>query len=283
MKEFIRRTIATLIGGISVYFLIAYADLPFVQFLVIIATTTIGCIAIWEYCQIAKTKEIAVPVKMLICFGLLEILSFYFSTQISTIQTLPILFFFLALLAIFVWHFRSAAGALRSIAVSTFGLIYIAVPMGMIFWILYAPHLYPAEGKFWLAYLIIVTKMTDMGGYFAGKLLGRRKLAASVSPGKTIEGAVLGFFTAIVASICFVLVSEGFCPDCFRLDISYAIGLGAIIGIIGQIGDLAESVLKRDAKKKDSNKLPGLGGMLDMLDSLLFNIPIIYFFLNLMR
>lgn len=283
MKELSRRLIATVIGGIIVFYLIAYADLPIMKFVVALAIFIIGGIAVWEYCQLAKSKEIAVKTNMLIWFGILEIATFFVSSQYASVLNLPILFFFLALLAIFVSHFRNAAGSLRSISVSTFGLIYVTVPLGMLFWILFASNLNPQEGKFWLGYLIIVTKMTDMGGYFAGKLFGRKKLASEVSPGKTVEGAILGFFTAIAASLCFAFFSERFCPNCFPLDFTYALGLGAIIGIVGQVGDLAESLLKRDAKKKDSNRLPGLGGMLDMLDSLFFNIPIVYFFVSLMR
>jgi phosphatidate cytidylyltransferase len=132
-------------------------------------------------------------------------------------------------------------------------------------------------GRGWIAYLLVVTKITDIGAYFAGSLWGRRKLAPQISPGKTVEGAIFGLASAVSASYVFHLFSQG---RSFQLTTLEWVSFGLILGAIGQFGDLSESLLKRDANKKDSNTLPGLGGVLDAVDSLLFNTPILYLYLK---
>jgi phosphatidate cytidylyltransferase len=136
------------------------------------------------------------------------------------------------------------------------------------------------DGRWWLVYLLVVTKITDIGAYFIGRLWGKRRLAPVLSPKKTIEGAFGGFICAILGSLAMVYIGQEFAGKSFPLHPSDALWLGIVIGIFGQIGDLAESLLKRDAAAKDSNTLPGLGGILDMLDSLIFTAPIVYFYLR---
>ena len=135
------------------------------------------------------------------------------------------------------------------------------------------------DGRLWIAYLISVTKMTDIGGYFFGNLWGKEKLAPCLSPQKTWIGAIFGFISAIIASLVFFAVSV-FVPS-FDLTLKASIFLGMLVGIASQLGDLAESLLKRDAKAKDSNSIPGIGGVLDLIDSLLFTTPVVYLFLKL--
>ena len=120
--------------------------------------------------------------------------------------------------------------------------------------------------------LFIIIWAGDTGAYVVGKLLGRR-LLTKISPKKTVEGSFGGLiFSMILAVVCkYFLLPE--------LSVNNAIWLGALIGIMGQIGDLAESLLKRSANVKDSGSiLPGHGGMLDRLDSLLFGAPAMYYY-----
>jgi len=118
--------------------------------------------------------------------------------------------------------------------------------------------------------------MTDTGAYYSGRALGRHKLAPRISPGKTVEGAVGGFFAAVMAGpLCRLIFFQ-------QLPLFDSLLLGASIGILGQVGDLAESMLKRGAGVKDSSHLlPGHGGMLDRLDSILFCAPLIYYYSRL--
>jgi phosphatidate cytidylyltransferase len=115
--------------------------------------------------------------------------------------------------------------------------------------------------------------MTDTGAYYTGRSIGKHKLAPRVSPGKTIEGSIGGF---VAAALTGPLCKLTFFPEIPMVD---AILLGATIGVTGQIGDLAESLLKRGAGVKDSGTIfPGHGGMLDRLDSILFCAPVLYYY-----
>jgi len=115
--------------------------------------------------------------------------------------------------------------------------------------------------------------LTDTGAYYVGRSFGRRKLAPLISPGKTVEGAIGGFIFAVITGPLCRLV---FFPE---INLLQSVLLGAAIGIVGQIGDLAESLLKRAAEVKDSGALlPGHGGMLDRIDSILFCAPVLYYY-----
>ncbi len=129
-----------------------------------------------------------------------------------------------------------------------------------------------AEGVIWLTYAITVTFVSDTAAYAVGKLIGRHKLAPSISPGKTWEGAIGAVVAAAAVSAAFLLAIE---PDGMAL--GGAILLGAALSTLAQIGDLVESWLKRAAGAKDSGTvLPGHGGILDRLDSLLFVLPAVF-------
>lgn len=261
------------IGAIAV--LLFYAQNIFVQYAIGVSVALLSAIAAWEYAQFAKAKGGRPKSPALTVLSALVTISFFVSMQFH-LEFLPPTIFFLAILILFALHFREKTGAVMDLAVSAFGLLYIALPMGMILGILFLPM--KDDGCIWVAYLLVVTKITDIGAYFGGSLWGRRKLAPHISPSKTIEGALFGLFLAVTASFVFYLLGDGIPALHFHLAPAEWICLGLILGCVGQFADLAESLLKRDANKKDSNILPGLGGVLDAVDSLLFNAPIIYFY-----
>lgn len=124
-----------------------------------------------------------------------------------------------------------------------------------------------------LSYFFLVLMGADAGAYYTGRAIGKRKLAPSISPGKTWEGVLGGIVVALAMA---ALAHFWF----FRqLPLRYALPLAAIMTVVGIFGDLTESALKRGAGAKDAAKLlPGHGGLLDRLDSLLFNAPLIYYF-----
>jgi phosphatidate cytidylyltransferase len=124
-----------------------------------------------------------------------------------------------------------------------------------------------------LGFFFLVVMSADVGGYYVGKNLGKRKLIPKVSPGKTWEGV----FGSLALSVGFAAISTAtFFPE---LPYQFSIPLALTMCIVGLFGDLAESAMKRGAKTKDAaNILPGHGGLLDRLDSLLFNAPILYYF-----
>jgi len=124
--------------------------------------------------------------------------------------------------------------------------------------------------------VIIIVKVSDSGAYTVGRTFGKHKMAPRLSPGKTIEGAIGGVITACLTSwlvfqfLVPVLVDEPGSPTRLLATIVY----GLIVAIAGMLGDLAESLIKRDCEQKDSSRwLPGLGGVLDVLDSVLAAAP----------
>jgi phosphatidate cytidylyltransferase len=124
-----------------------------------------------------------------------------------------------------------------------------------------------------LSFFFLVIMGSDTGAYYTGRALGRHKLAPGVSPGKTWEGAVGGLLASLLMA---ALAHFWFFRE---LPLKWALPLAAAMNVLGVLGDLTESALKRGAGAKDAaNILPGHGGLLDRLDSLLFNAPLIYYF-----
>ena len=142
-----------------------------------------------------------------------------------------------------------------------------------------AASISPDAGAFYMFYTVATVVMCDVGAYFGGRAWGRRKLAPQISPSKTVEGALAG----IVVGICAGLIAKGLFdlvwPSLSR-DFSWLAALlfALVLSIVGIIGDLVESLLKRDARVKDTGSLlPGTGGVLDRIDSNLLAIPVMYY------
>jgi phosphatidate cytidylyltransferase len=139
----------------------------------------------------------------------------------------------------------------------------------------------PDSGIFFVLFCLVAVVWSDAGAYFAGRAWGRRKLAPRISPGKTVEGAIGGVVGGTVAGLITKGVFDVFWPD---LSQALAWGPAAIMGImvatVAIVGDLAESLMKRDAQTKDAGSLlPGMGGILDRIDSPLLGVPVMYYML----
>ena len=152
------------------------------------------------------------------------------------------------------------------------GPVYVVLPLTMLLHIFL--H-YPNRGKVWIFFLLAIIIANDTGAFYFGKLFGKHKLYEALSPGKTWEGAAGGLISGTIIAIWFLHL--------FRLrpiDLM-AIAIIVTLSVAGQIGDLVQSMLKRDHGVKDSGKiLPGHGGILDRIDSLLFAIPVLFVFLT---
>ncbi len=180
----------------------------------------------------------------------------------------------LLMLTIALFSRLELASAFRAAVFGFFGAAYIGGLMGFLI-ALRTWNSASLSGADLLMMLFIVIWSGDSFAYFAGKSFGRHKLAPVVSPQKTWEGAVAGFVFSIVAAIAcrFTFIQE--------MGLMDAIAIGCLIGVVGQIGDLCESIVKRAVKVKDSGgMIPGHGGMLDRLDSLLFAAPAMYYYLS---
>jgi len=128
------------------------------------------------------------------------------------------------------------------------------------------------QGFQWLLLAFLITFATDTGAYAVGKIFGSRRMAPSISPGKTWEGAIGGVVAGIGATVSLVTLQD------LPLSTWSALWLGAAAAVVSQFGDLMESKLKRLAGVKDSGRLiPGHGGLLDRLDSLVLVFPLVYY------
>lgn len=180
------------------------------------------------------------------------------------------LFIILALLFLVVMQFkrRQHSGAIIGISTTVFGIVYISWSFSFLIKIRYLEG-----GLGLLAALLLITKSCDIGAYLIGSRFGRHSFVPSISPHKTIEGALGGVVFSVLSAIAFKPV----------LNSSYLtlIALGVGISILGQLGDISESLIKRDCQIKDSGSVfPGMGGVLDQIDSLLFTAPVFYFYLS---
>ncbi|MEO7933503.1 MAG: phosphatidate cytidylyltransferase [Chthoniobacterales bacterium] len=171
---------------------------------------------------------------------------------------------------------------IETMAYTIFGLLYVVWLFSFIIKVVYivprnADH--SIGGQFYLLYLLVVTKFSDMGAYITGSLIGKHKLVPHISPAKTWEGffGALGF--SLIASVgLWKLLPQ----KLSLLNLEHCIVLGLSLGFAAIIGDLGESLIKRSANVKDSGSfLPGIGGSLDLIDSLLFTAPLLYFYLRL--
>jgi phosphatidate cytidylyltransferase len=197
----------------------------------------------------------------------------------------------LLLLAMAIWARGPNGKPIGAVASTAFGAAYTGGTLSYAYAIRYhdyafAPGALPiggrtftvASGGLLLALPILLTWASDTGAYAVGRKLGRHKLIPSVSPGKTVEGAIGGLAASmLIAWLYTQFVLHPATSLDFRWHPAGALLFGAIVSVAAQVGDLAESLLKREAGAKDSSHLiPGHGGVLDRLDSLLFVMPISY-------
>ena len=134
------------------------------------------------------------------------------------------------------------------------------------------------EGRYLILYLVAVVKSTDIGAYFTGCAIGRHKLVPRISPGKTWEGVMGGVALGTVVSYLFVHYMAAR-SGVLYVSTADSIVLGVLLAVMGVLGDLIESLLKRSVGVKDSSKMiAGMGGLLDVLDSLLFSVPVLYIY-----
>ncbi len=167
------------------------------------------------------------------------------------------------------------ADGLTAISTTLFGLMYVPWLLNFIPKIVFMPGI---DGRYYVLYFILVTKFSDVGAYITGSLIGRHKMIPRVSPGKTWEG----FAGAIAFSTGASLVFAAFLGHRLAgMNTLHAVVLGVLLSVAAVIGDLIESLFKREAGAKDSGRIfPGIGGILDLLDSLLFNAPLMYLYLR---
>lgn len=275
-SEFYERLGVSAIAISVAALLIGFAYVSWVTALLVLTISLLTGIGVWEYARLAKAKGLRPATRLMISVAILEVLAFYVSLAYPEWSRLALLMIVLGFISFFIAHFRKTENALMHVAVEFFSVCYVAIPFSFVLAILY-PQTSHGDGRWWLFYLIAVTKITDVGGYFIGKLWGKHPLAPHLSPRKTMEGAIGGFCFAVGLSLLLCIWGR---MVGWNLSFWNATWMGMAIGVLAQVGDLSESLLKRDASVKDSNTIPGIGGVLDLLDSILFTSPVVYFFIR---
>ena len=252
-----RLTVSAILVGVAWYTIILSP--PWFFFLIVEAFVVSG---LNEFLTLAEKKGIVINRFLGLFFGALLPLSYYFPSES--------LIFVTACLTLFVFNFHRKLRdqALVSTSVTTFGLVYVAWFFSFLMKLRYLPH-----GAQWVFYVISIVKLGDAAAYFLGKAFGRMKLVEHIRPSKSVEGAAAGFLMTVLAS----LGSKIYLP---HVPTIHLLVMGISIGLLSGLGDLAESLIKRDVGVKDSGHLPGLGGVLDVLDSLLLSIPFVFYYVT---
>ena len=232
------------------------------EWIFLLVIEVFALLGFYEYLTLCAKKGAAISrVPGLVLGGLLP-LSVYYSSESLVLAA--------GTLGLLMMHFhpRSRNQALVGTALTVFGMIYVIWFFSHLIKIRNLEH-----GPFWVFFAILLPKGGDAGAYFVGKNYGRTKLIEHISPNKSVEGALAGFVTTVALS----LLSKLYLP---HVAIQHLLLLGVGVGILSQLGDLAESVIKRDVGVKDSGGVPGLGGILDVLDSLLLTVPFVYYYIT---
>jgi phosphatidate cytidylyltransferase len=258
---------------------------------VLLAVIGLVLLGIREFYQLIEAKG-AQPLWGfgLVAGGLLPVVAYFGNEYHATILMTAVL------LAVMVAQVGKAqiTEALASISGTFFGVFYVgwllthAVPLRGFHrvvqakWGPDAAALFdPDSGAFFLVFALTAVVLCDAGAYFAGRAWGRRKLAPKISPGKTVEGALGGIVAGTAAALLCKGVFDLAWPALSRpMPWALAAPLGLVLSVAGLVGDLVESLLKRDAALKDAGHLlPGMGGVLDRIDSALLAIPVMYYLL----
>ena len=281
---FILRFVTT-IALWSVALLIAFSHYEFLFYALICA---FGLIALWEFYGMLDHRGLPnFKITGMICGAVMLAGSFYYFAKMGPAQSYDfevavLLFFLLTVFARQMFARLRHDEPLQTMAYTLFGLLYVLWLFNFNTKILYLTprsSTGAVTGQFYCLYLIAVTKFSDMGAYLTGSAVGRHLMVPHISAKKTWEGlfGALGF--ALLASLMLFKLMP---VHLSVLTWTHATVLGLLLGFAAVIGDLAESIVKRSTGVKDSgNLLPGIGGALDLVDSLLFTAPLLFFYLRL--
>jgi len=258
-----KRVITSFIAILFLIGVIRYAPL----WVFIIITLFAALISLNEFYALIKPKI----AEKIVFFNYVLTTILFFSILANNHRSIALFpFFVIVPLAFFIFTYPKSHHKIGDIANLIMGPFYICLPLVLLAIIARLP-----QGRMWIFFILVVIFAGDTGSFYCGKFFGKHKLT-QISPGKTWEGTIGGLIANIA---CAGLFGYVFFPSLSVISIMI---VGIVLGISGQIGDLAESMLKRISNKKDSGKiLPGHGGMLDRIDSLLFAVPVMYVYLNI--
>lgn len=264
--RFLQRTLtSTALIGLTLWILFRGSPVAFG-----FEVAAFAALALYEFFTLLRRAGI--PSFRLFGVALGTFLQLWVTFELGMTRSGDILFLVLSCQFLFVLYFfrRNNSEALIGISLTLFGMLYVGWFLSFVIKLRYLPG-----GIWWTVFLVLVTKAADVGAYLVGTLFGRHALVAHISPKKSVEG----MFGGLAASWLAALALRGVLPHPIGwTDLSV---VGLLIGLVGQIGDLSESLLKRFCNAKDSGGLlPGMGGVLDAIDSILFTAPIFYHYVR---
>jgi phosphatidate cytidylyltransferase len=247
-----------------------------------------GLIALWEFYRMLDHRGLPnFKITGLICGAVMLVGSFYYFARMGPahsydFEVAVLVFFLLTVFARQMFARLRHDEPLQTMAYTLFGLLYVLWLFNFItkiFYLMPRSSTGAVTGQFYCLYLIAVTKFSDMGAYLTGSVVGRHLMVPHISAKKTWEGFLGAIIFALLCSLGLFKLMPGHLSV---LTWTHATILGLLLGFAAVVGDLAESIIKRSTGVKDSgNLLPGIGGALDLLDSLLFTAPLLFFYLRL--
>lgn len=240
----------------------------FVKWVFVIAVILLIVRGLYEFFRMVENKGFYMYRYFGIIVGASIPLSIYMKFELTKSWELFLIFVALISLILLLFKRREVSGTLISISTTLFGIFYVAWLFSFLIKIRMMP-----EGAALAGSLILITKSGDIGAYLVGTRWGRTPLISHISPKKSVQGAVGGLFFSVLASFA--------CMGLLNFKTVNIFFIGLFIGVLAQLGDLAESLMKRDCQIKDSgNIFPGMGGVLDLIDSIIFTAPAFYFYIS---
>ncbi len=230
---------------------------------------------LYEFFYLIKKKGIPIYSYTGIVIGAMIPLAIFFRFELT--RNWELFFIVLVLLLIFLLQLgrKDNENAIVGISTTLFGVMYVSWFFSFLIKIRFL--LPGVAGVKLLAFILLITKAGDIGALIIGSRFGKHPLLSHVSPNKTIEGSIgSAVFSALAA-----VSAKSFIPPELHFSVGHMVLIGIFFGGLGQLGDMSESLIKRDCNVKDSGKmLPALGGVLDAIDSLLFSTPAFYFYMS---
>lgn len=252
----------------SILLICLIAAIAFVDWICGLTVTLFVILGLYEFFTMLEKKGIKIYKYLGIGVGVIIPLSVTFRFELT--KSWELFFIVLALIFLIIMQFRRRenSGTIVDISTTIFGMLYVAWFLSFMIKLRYL-----AGGLGLFLTLILITKLGDIGAYLIGMRLGKTPLIPRISPKKSVEGALGGLLFSVLGA----LISKPW------LNFSYPhlIFIGLFLGAMAQAGDLSESLMKRDCQVKDSGRIfPGMGGVLDIIDSLLFTAPAFYFYIS---
>lgn len=281
LQTFFRRLFTTVVLWALVLGALFSGNLLVADLALLAVVAVITVFALLEFCDLVQRRGIACFRSYAVATGVLFVSAVWLAETGLLSDKVSPLVVNLALggsivIGLFVRRlfWTDMENGLAAVGGTLLALVYIPWLLGFLMSVYFHSE---DNGSWWLLYFILVTKASDMGAYSVGSLIGRHKMIPRVSPGKTWEGLGGALAVSTGASLAFAHFAH---DRLVGMTFSHALILGLLLGGGAVVGDLVESLFKREAGVKDSGAyFPGIGGVLDLVDSLLFNAPIMFAYL----